>query len=111
MERRTSNALDINGEPTADSTVQLKFDPITVHPLVGATRGQQDYGATQLETLQVFTTQELHTATGGTTSDADVILYPPVRGQPCRRYVVQESEPWEAQSGHWRAIAVREEGN
>ena len=109
VERVTAQGLDSKGEQLPDARVTIHFDPISVQPQTGSTKSLQPGGTRNSETIEVYTTQEMRTSTGGTTSNGDIILYPPVRGGPCFPYRVQTTEPWDQQSGHFRTFATREE--
>lgn len=107
IERRTSSI--VNGYHGNATVSVIAISPATVHPLVGRALLSLDEGDRTKETIQIFTRARLRTGLEGSGDLPDTVLYTPQGEAVQRRYVVKVSEDWAAQSGHYRAIATREE--
>ena len=107
--RRTAIGSNQFGEDLPPMEIPVPFDPISVQPLVGPQRLQFVAGDDTRESVLIFTRSKLQTAKEGTTDIADILLYDPIGEVEFSEYVIQSSEPWFHQSGHWRSIGLREE--
>lgn len=108
LERRTSS-IDGDGNPVRGEPRRTQLQPVTVHPARGRDLLRLPEGDRTLETIVVFTREQLHTAREGVNEEADVLLYNSGGGE--NRYVVVSAEDWNAQSGHWRCMAQRRESD
>ena len=100
--RRQGTGYDDNGRPVRGTDFDLVVDPAVVNPARGDELQQLPEGERVIETISVITKDQLFTATVDG-DEADRVCY------DGKTFKVVVSENWDKQSGHWRALAQREQ--
>ena len=110
VERRELVSLvDDDGNQVRGTLTVLNVEPAALHVLSGKDKLELPEGIRSREVLQLFTTVPLRSGTGGTTEEADVVLYNPGGETTTKRYRVVTVQDFLLQSGHYRSFVVREE--
>lgn len=107
VERFTADVVDGYPEEAGAPTV-LQFPTAVVWQLSGRDLIKATEGDSTKEAIGVIVPSRLRTAKEGSDEMADVVLYTPEGEAVQNRYVVQTSQDWVAQSGHYRCFCVRE---
>lgn len=88
-----------NGHAVVGSTTSVTLDPVAVTPTRGKDLDALPDGQRANGAITIYATQELRTASAGLM--ADRVTY---AGE---LWEVQTAQPWDAQAGYWKAIAVK----
>ena len=107
LERTAAGGPNSEGVYVAGSKSTRVLGPTIVHPISGRDRSLLPEGVRTRETIVIFSTDMLRTATDFKES-ADVLLYRAAGETTTNRYIVQTVENWSGVSGHWRVFATRE---
>lgn len=110
VERRNDASFDSDGNPVRGRAEIRNVSPAVVHIATGRELLRLPEGDRTREVLRIFTQTRLRTAQVASGREAEVVLYRS-QNDETGRYVVTVSEDWLAQSGHYRCLAVKQEGS